>query len=103
MGCRVVSNANTTDARNAREAPAKRAAMPTRAAMRTSTPSCGRTAIAAAPSTDPSAPPSVKSGARVPPEVPLPSAIDQERSFHRQNTSAARPASDPESRWSMLS
>ena len=46
-GCCVVSNANTTDASSAREAPAKIAAMPTSAAMRGSMPSCG--AIAAKP------------------------------------------------------
>ena len=34
MGCRVVSNAKTTEASRAREAPANIAAMPTSAAMR---------------------------------------------------------------------
>ena len=43
-GCRVVSNANTTDASSAREAPANIAAMPTSAAMRGSMPERGNAA-----------------------------------------------------------
>ncbi len=77
--------------------------MPTSAAMRTSTPSPGKSAMMAAPSAEPSPPPNVNKGASVPPEVPLPSAMAQERSFHPQNTRAARPASVPARRCSMLS
>src|SRR6218665_432172 len=102
MGWRVVSKANTTEASSAREAPAKMAAMPTSAAMRTSTPSPGTSHTANAPSAEPSPPPMVKRGASVPPEVPLPSAMDHEMNFSRQKTSAAVPTRWPEMMASML-
>src|SRR5215470_23660 len=78
IGCRVVSNANTTDASNACDAPAKMDAMPTSAATCGSTPSDGATATAAAPNSAPTPPPMVNNGASVPPDVPLPRYTDQD-------------------------
>ena len=82
IGWRVVSNAKTTEASSACEAPAKIAAMPTSAAMRASTCRHGAQRSSPAPSSAPSPPPIVKSGASVPPEVPLPSAIAQETNLN---------------------
>ena len=88
----MVSNANTTEVSTAREAPANSAAMPTSAASRGSRCSHGAQRAAARPSSAPSAPPMVNSGASVPPEVPLPSAIYHDRNFSRNSdASAARP------------
>src|SRR5215469_13606946 len=87
-GCNVVSKANTAEASRAREEPANNAAMPTSAAILTSTPASGTSHWAAAPQAAPSPPPMVNRGASVPPEVPLPSEIDQETNFiaHRNTT-----------------
>jgi len=89
FGCNVVSKANTTLASNAREAPANIDAIPTRAATRMSNPAWGKIAITPAPASAPLPPPIVINGARVPPEVPLLSAIDHEMNFitHRNATS----------------
>src|SRR6478735_4145556 len=95
-GWRVVSKAKITDANMARDAPAKMAAMPTSAPMRGSMPSDGATNAAPAASAAPRPPPSVNSGASVPPEVPEPSEIDQETPFQKISTSMARPARLPD-------
>src|SRR5262245_53856777 len=80
-GCKVVSKAKTADASIAREAPEKIAAIPTSAASRGSTSSQGASDEIALPITAPTPPPIVKSGASVPPDVPLPSEIDQDTNF----------------------
>ncbi len=103
MGCRVVSKAKTTEASSARDAPAKSAAMPTRAATRMSMPECGRAQAATAPMAEPIPPPIVKRGASVPPEVPVPSEIDQDTSLATQKTTTAVPARSPDRMRSMLS
>ncbi len=56
-----------------------------------------------APSAAPSPPPMVKSGASVPPDVPLPSAIAHETSFRAHSRSTARPARSPATIPLMLS
>ena len=78
-------------------------AMPTSAAMRGSTPRCGKLRATTSPRRPPSAPPMVKSGASVPPEVPLPSEIDQEMNLRPPRKSSASPAMSPERMRSMLS
>jgi hypothetical protein len=45
----------------------------------------------------------VKRGASVPPEVPLPSEIDQETNFSAASKSRASPPTSAERMWSMLS
>ena len=45
----------------------------------------------------------VKRGASVPPEVPLPSEMHQERNLSEQSTSMACRVKSPERMWSMLS
>src|SRR5687768_10800117 len=89
MGWRVVSKAKTAEASMAREAPEKIEAMPTSAAMRASTPRAGASEAHTVPNIDPRAPPMVSSGASVPPEVPLPRAMDQDRNFMPQRNAAA--------------
>src|SRR5579875_3614647 len=81
-GCKVVSKANTIEAKSAREAPANIAAMPMRAATLMSTPAVGNSRTRAAPIAPPIAPPIVNNGASVPPEVPLASEIDQDKNFY---------------------
>src|SRR5690348_12694948 len=83
-GWRVHSNAKIADARRARDAPANIAAIPTSAATRMSTPNEGTITVASEPSNDPMPPPIVKSGASVPPLVPLPSEMDHEMNFAKQ-------------------
>ena len=70
---------HTVEARNALDAPANNAAMPTKAANFKSID--GIVAIATPATTCPSAPPMVNNGAIVPPEVPLEMATVQERNF----------------------
>ena len=89
-GWRVVSNANTTDASSARDAPANMAAIPTSAPMRRSIPARGAAAAAPAARTAPSAPPMVNNGASVPPEVPLPKEMHHETNFRTQRKIIAR-------------
>src|SRR3954454_579154 len=88
-GCSVVSNANTTEASIAREAPAKSAAMPTSAATPKLIPVLGDNQSRAAPNKAPMPAPSVAKGASVPPDVPLPSEIDQEMNFMAQSQAMA--------------
>ena len=61
------------------------AAIPTRAAREILTPAEGKTYSTAVPRIAPTAPPMVRSGARVPPDVPLPKAIAQEINFKIQS------------------
>ena len=79
--CCVDSSAKAIEASSAREAPANIAVMPTSAPTRGSMPACGAIAITAAVSSQPSPLPNVSSGASVPPEVPLPSAIAHDTNF----------------------
>ena len=77
-----------------REAPAKIAAMPTSAAMRGSTPGPAAARPARARERAHGAADGEQRRERVPPEVPLPSAID-----HDGNFIAHRNASAPSARW----
>jgi len=78
-------------------------AMPTRAPICGSIDACGARWAATAAEPAPKPPPIVKSGASVPPEVPLPSAIDHEKSFQTQSQIIAPPTRSPDTMRSMLS
>lgn len=95
IGWSVVSNAKTTEASSARDAPANIAAIPTSAQMRVSIPNCGTSMLIPSPIATPQPPPIVNNGASVPPEVPLPREIDQEMNFQRQSAITALPAMPP--------
>ena len=97
----VISIAKRIEAKSAREAPAKHAAMPTSAAMLRSR--LKSSACSTCPISTPSAPPMVKSGASVPPDVPLPSATDHEINFNAQKTASAVPTNLPLRMLSILS
>ena len=89
--CCVDSSANTIEAISARDAPANIAVMPTSAPTRGSMPACGSDARAhPAASSQPMPLPNVISGASVPPDVPLPSAIAHDTNF--TTTGRAAPA-----------
>ena len=103
IGCNVVSKAKTTEASSARDAPANMAAIPTSAQIRGSMPNLGNWMTSSSPRKTPQPPPMVKSGANVPPDVPLPSEIDQETNFMKQSSSTASPNSLPVTIPSMLS
>ncbi len=87
----------------ARDAPVKSAAMPTSAAMRGSSPAQGKRWVRPSPSAAPKPPPTVKRGASVPPEVPLPSATAQEMNFATHSATTAQPTMRPERMSVMLS
>ena len=70
--------------------------------MRGSMPSCGAIATNPAPASAPSAPPIVNNGASVPPEVPLPSAIDHEMNFITHRNASAPTARCPDTIASMF-
>jgi len=78
------------------------APIPTSAATRTSTPTDGSRSAATEPRSEPRPPPNVKRGASVPPDVPLPSAMDQETNFIAHRKRAAPPTIRAERRSSML-
>jgi hypothetical protein len=61
------------------------AAMPTNAAKGRVTPDAGNKRNTTLPNIAPVAPPMVSNGASVPPEVPLPNAITQERNLRMHN------------------
>src|SRR5690606_38137454 len=71
LDCPVVSRAKTIDVRNALEAPANNADIPTSTANGIFIPTSGNQYIPTLPSNAPAAPPMVIKGASVPPEVPL--------------------------------
>jgi hypothetical protein len=54
------------------------------------------------PISAPSAPPMVNNGASVPPDVPLPSAIDHDRNFITHRNASACRVSWPDTMSSML-
>src|SRR4051794_15110473 len=99
----VASKAKIKDVRNAREDPANMAAIPTRAEIRMSSVRKKTDPLSSAPEMDPMPPPIVNSGASVPPDVPLPSAIDQEISLAKQKKAKIVPDSEPSRMCSMLS
>src|SRR5690349_11318707 len=78
LNCPVVSSAKRIEVSTARDAPANIAAIPTSAATEIEISDDGKKLAMAVPIKAPAAPPIVRSGASVPPEVPLPSAIDHD-------------------------
>ena len=72
--CPVVSSANMIAVSNALDAPANIADIPTKAASGIVISDEGKKLMITLPSSAPVAPPIVNNGAKVPPEVPLPSA-----------------------------
>ncbi|MNL40086.1 hypothetical protein D3C87_1624080 [compost metagenome] len=76
--------------------------MPTRAAIGILIPVPGKNISIKAPKIAPPAPPIVKSGASVPPEVPLPRAIAQERNLKKHKFSISASGIFPESILIML-
>lgn len=102
LNCPVASKAKTIEVKSAREAPAKSAAIPTKAAKVTVTPEFGKQKIINIPNKDPKAPPMVSNGAKVPPEVPLPNEIAQEVNFNKNNDAKTGNANEPVSKSMML-
>src|SRR3954471_12544554 len=84
LDCMVASSEKIMEVSSARDAPANMADIPTSAQSGMLNPHCGKKLRIKYPDKAPVAPPIVSSGARVPPEVPLPSAIAQEMNFSTQ-------------------
>src|SRR5690606_25046980 len=95
--CPVVSNANTTEVRNALDAPANIAAIPISAAVGRLISSVGNKYNNNIPSNAPAAPPMVSNGASVPPDVPLPSDTTHEMNFRKQSDNNIAMGSPPPS------
>ena len=87
FGCPVVSSANTIEVRKALEAPANIADIPTNTESGIVIPTSGNQNIPTLPNNAPIAPPIVSNGANVPPEVPLPNEIAQDKNFSKQRDS----------------
>src|SRR5690606_25984277 len=82
--CPVISTPRITEAKSAREPPAKNATMPASAASWGDTAEDGSHENAAA-TTTPIPPPATSIGASVPPDVPLPREITHAASFSPQS------------------
>jgi hypothetical protein len=102
-GRSVVSIAKTIEVSTARDAPVNIAVMPTNPATRGSIFIHGARTRPALPIIAPSAPPIVNNGARVPPDVPLPNEIAQERNLNTHSITSARCVSEPLRRLVILS
>ena len=103
LDCIVVSSAKMIEVSKARDAPANIAAIPTNAVKGIEISALGKNCKINKPINEPVAPPIVKSGASVPPEVPLPNAIDQETNFKRQSERITCMPILPDSKFVILS
>src|SRR5690606_1488785 len=102
LDCPVVSRAKAIDVRNALEAPANNADIPTSTANGIFIPTSGNQYIPTLPSNAPAAPPMVIKGASVPPEVPLLNDIDHDIYFSTHNETTTFIASVPENKSVIL-
>src|SRR5690606_25911152 len=94
--CPVVSTAKMMDVNSALEEPANMADIPTKPASGNTTPDSGKKYSKPVPKIAPVAPPMVNNGASVPPEVPLPSAMAQDKNLKKQSARMNCKDNEPE-------